>query len=48
VKFRLPKENTLQSVTVNDRPANLGGVHNDVAIFPTDAEKHFDVVARFS
>ncbi len=47
VKLRLPKENTLQSVTVNGRPAKLGGAHNDVAIFATRADKHFDVVGTF-
>ncbi|HKF53447.1 MAG TPA: hypothetical protein VKB26_14120, partial [Candidatus Acidoferrales bacterium] len=48
VKFRMPEGNTLQTVTVNGRPAKLGGTHNDVAVFSTGASKHFDVVARFA
>ncbi|MFZ0924504.1 MAG: hypothetical protein WA020_15660 [Candidatus Acidiferrales bacterium] len=48
VKFRLPKENTLRSITVNGWSVKLGGTHGDVAIFPTGAEKHFEVVAHFS
>ncbi|MGB6877449.1 MAG: hypothetical protein WBD87_15590 [Candidatus Acidiferrales bacterium] len=48
VKFRLPKDNSLQSVTVNGRSAKFGGAHNDVAIFPAGAEKHFEVIAHFS
>lgn len=48
VKFRLPAQNTLQKVTVNGKPATLGGPHNDVAIFPTGNKKHFKVVAEFT
>lgn len=48
VKFRLPKENTLQSVVVNGRSAKIGGENNDVAIFKTGAEKRFEVVAQFA
>jgi hypothetical protein len=48
VKFRLPKENMLQSVTVNGQPAKLGGTHNDVAIFSTGNSKGFEIVARFA
>lgn len=48
VTFRLPKENTIQAVTVNGRPAKLGGLHNDVAIFSPGIAKRFEVVARFT
>jgi hypothetical protein len=48
VKFRLPKQNALQSVSVNGRPAKLGGLHSDVAIFSTRNEKRFEVVGEFS
>ncbi|MFZ0214005.1 MAG: hypothetical protein WBE20_13535 [Candidatus Acidiferrales bacterium] len=47
VKFRLPKENTLQSVTVNGRPAKLGGTYNDVAIFSTADGRHFEVIGTY-
>ena len=48
VKFRLPKQNTLQNVSVNGQPAKLGGTHGDVAIFPTRNEKRFQIMAQFS
>ena len=48
VKFRLPKQNTLQSITVNGRPVALGGAHNDVAIFPTRNEKRFEIVGHLA
>ena len=47
VKFRLPKENTLQSITVNGQPAKVGGAHNDVAIFPTSHKQRFEIIAHF-
>jgi hypothetical protein len=47
VKFRLPKENTLQSITVNGQPAKIGGAHNDVAIFSTNHKQRFEVIAHF-
>jgi hypothetical protein len=48
VKFRLPKENALQNVTVNGRTAKIGGKNNDAAIFSTGAEKRFEVIAQFT
>jgi hypothetical protein len=48
VKFRLPAENALQKVTVNGKPATIGGLHKDVAIFPTGNQRHFEVVAEFA
>jgi len=48
VKFRLPAQYKLQTVTVNGHPAKIGGSHNDTAIFDTAAAKHFDLVAEFS
>lgn len=47
VKFRLPKQNALQSAAVNGRPAKLGGAHNDVAIFPTGKHDRFEITAEF-
>lgn len=48
LKIRLPKQNTLGTVTVNGRPARVGGIHNDTVIFEPQKEKRFEVVARFS
>lgn len=48
VTFRLPRENTLQSVAVNGRPVTLGGTHNDVAIFSSGAARRFDLIAHFA
>lgn len=48
VKFRWPKENSLESATANGRPVRIGGKSNDVAIFATGSEKRFEVVARFT
>lgn len=48
VKPRLPVQHTLRTATVNGRPANLGGPHNDTVIFATGNEKHFEVIGQFS
>jgi hypothetical protein len=48
VKFRLPTVHTLQTITVNGQPATVGGIHKDTAIFQTQNQRHFDVVAHFS
>ena len=48
VKFRLPAQNTLQKVTVNGKAGTIGGLHNDVAIFPTANQRRFEVVAEFA
>ena len=47
VKFRLPKENSLRSVTVNGKPVKIGGAHNDVAISPSNHKQRFEIVAHF-
>jgi hypothetical protein len=47
VKFRLPIENALKTVTVNGQPAILGGPHNDTVIFDTRNEKHFELTGHF-
>src|SRR5690348_6780721 len=47
VKFRLPKENALQSITANGQPAKIGGAHNDVAIFPATHKQRFEIIAHF-
>ena len=44
VKLRMPKQTPVRTVTVNGRPATLGGPHNDTVIIATGAEKRFEVV----
>ena len=46
VKLRVPKNSPLRSVTVNGRPAQLAGKHNDSVVIATGAEKHFEVVGQ--
>src|SRR5690242_242582 len=48
VKLRVPKNSPLRSVTVNGRPAQLAGKHNDTVVIATGAEKHFEVVGQLS
>jgi hypothetical protein len=48
VKLRLPQGNSLQTVTVNGRPAGLAGLHNDTVIIATGNEKEFKVVGQLS
>jgi hypothetical protein len=45
-KLRLPVESKLRNVTVNGRPAKLGGPHGDTAIIATGGEKKFEIVAE--
>lgn len=44
VKLRMPKQTPVRTVTVNSRPATLGGPHNDTVIIATGAEKHFEII----
>jgi hypothetical protein len=46
LKLRLPADYKLQSATVNGRPADLGGPHNDVVMIDTRNGTHFDVVGH--
>jgi hypothetical protein len=46
LKLRLPADRLIQSVTVNGRPAALGGLHGDTAIFRTGSERRFEVSAQ--
>ncbi len=48
VKLRLPKQNPLRSVTVNGRPASLGGPHSDTVIIVTGSERAFEVVGHYA
>ncbi len=47
-KFRLPLQASLQSATVNGKPATLGGVHGDTVIITARNEKKFDVIGQLS
>jgi hypothetical protein len=47
-KLRLPQQTSIQRVTVNGRPAVLGGAHKDTVIIATGNEKRFEVVGQFS
>jgi hypothetical protein len=47
VKLRMPKAITLSRVTVNGRPATLGGPHSDVVTIATGKERRFEVVGQW-
>ena len=47
-KLRLPLRASLASVTVNGRPASLGGAHKDTVIITTRNERRFEVVGQLS
>ncbi|HYL83754.1 MAG TPA: Tat pathway signal protein [Candidatus Angelobacter sp.] len=47
LKLRLPQHNRLSRVTVNGRPAKLGGLRNDAVIISTGEEKQFDIKAQY-
>jgi hypothetical protein len=36
----------LQHVTVNGKPASLGGIHGDTVVIPTANNKRFEIVGR--
>jgi hypothetical protein len=46
VKLRVPKDRPVRSVTVNGRPATLGGLHNDTVAITAGAERRFEVVGQ--
>jgi hypothetical protein len=48
LQVKLRTGHRLRNVTVNGRPAKLGGAHNDTAIFETGHEKHFEVIGEYS
>jgi hypothetical protein len=48
VKLRLPAQSPLGTVTVNGRPAPLGGLHGDTVVVQTGTETHFEVVGQFT
>jgi hypothetical protein len=47
-KLRLPRQNVLKSLIVNDRPAALGGIHNDTVVITTGQDKQFEVVGQLA
>lgn len=48
VKFRLPADRSIQSITANGNPVELTGSHKDTAAIKTNGAKHFEVVANYS
>jgi hypothetical protein len=45
-KVRLPSRMSLQRVTVNGKPAAIGGVHRDTVVIRTEGEKQFEILGR--
>jgi len=48
VRFRLPRQNALKTVTVNGRAAAIGGTQKDTVIISTGKEARFNVVGEFA
>jgi hypothetical protein len=48
VKFRLPLDKSIQSITANGKSVDLTGSPRDTAAIKTNGAKHFEVVANFS
>ena len=48
VSFRVPSEKSMSKLTVNGKVVTLGGRHNDAAIFMTNGQRKFEVVATMS
>jgi hypothetical protein len=48
VKFRLPTDKSIQSVTANGKSVDLTGPHKDTAGIKTNGTRHFEVVANYS
>jgi hypothetical protein len=48
VKFRLPADKSIQSVTANSKSVDLTGSHKDTAAIKTNGANHFEVVANLS
>jgi hypothetical protein len=46
VKLRVPKNTPVRDVTVNGRPATLGGTHDDTVIIQTGTEQRFEIIGR--
>jgi hypothetical protein len=47
VKLRLPASRKFVTVSVNGRPASLGGLHNDTVIVETGSERTFEVAGEY-
>ena len=47
VKFRVPSNYALTSASVNGKPANFSGVHDDTVAVPTRKAKSFEIVAEY-
>jgi hypothetical protein len=47
VKFRLPTEYSLTSVSVNGQPANFSGLHGDSVALQTRGARNFEIIAQY-
>jgi hypothetical protein len=47
VKFRLPSDKSIQSITANGKPVETTGSHKDTAAIKTGGAKHFEVVVNY-
>ena len=47
VKFRLPRELTLSSASVNGKPAGFSGIHGDTVAISTRGARQFEVIAEY-
>ena len=48
MKLRLPVHWKMESVSVNGRPASLGGPKKDTVIIATAKERTFEVAGQYS
>ena len=48
VTFRIPAGRNLSGATVNGRPANFTGPHNNAIVVTPGTDRHFEVVTQFS
>jgi hypothetical protein len=48
VKFRLPVDKTIQSITANGKSVEVSGPHKDTAAIKTGGARHFEVIANYS
>jgi hypothetical protein len=47
VKFRLPKEYSLDSASVNGQPANFSGLHGDTVAIQTRGTRNFEIIVQY-
>jgi len=47
-KLRIPKSVSLESVTVNGKPANLEGIHNDTVVITARNTNKYEIIGRLA